>query len=347
MADIKSETWGTTAAGASVQRFSLTNDNGCILRVIELGATVTELHIRDRSGNLADIVLGFDSLADYEENTPYFGCTTGRVANRIAGASFEIDGTRYQLARNHGQHHLHGGDVGLNRRVWKGAPSEHEEGPAVRMTYLSPDGEEGYPGNLAIAVTFALTQRDTFRIDYEATTNKATPVNLTNHSYFNLSGAGSGTVHDHVLSILAGQVTERGEEGIPTGSIVPVSGTPLDFGKPKRIGEDIDQIEGGYDHNFVLNHGGGFYPEPSAKVYDPRSGRTMELFTTEPGVQLYTSYSLEPIRGKDRAQYERFHAVCLETQHFPDAVNRPQFPSVILRPGDTYRQTTEYRFSVR
>ena len=347
VSSVTRDTLGTMSDGRAVDRFTLTNGNGSILRTIALGATATELHVRDRGGVLGDVLLGFDTAAEYEANPPFMGCTTGRVANRISGAQFVLDGTTYQLARNFGEHHLHGGEVGLHQRLWSGEAVEHPDGPAVRFTYLSPDGEEGYPGNLSMAVTYVLTEADGMRIEYEATTDKATPVNLTNHSYFNLSGAAGGDIFGHELVIHAAKATERGEEGVPTGEIVPVAGTPLDFTRPKRIGADIDKIEVHYDHNYVLDHGGGEEAALSAEAFDPASGRVMQLFTTEPGVQLYTSYYLEPIKGKGGVTYQRFQGLCLETQHFPDAVNKPQFPSVILRPGETYRQVTEYRFSTR
>ena len=344
---VKEDIFGKTSNGKMVRRYTLKNRQGSILKVIELGATATELHVADREGNFADVVLGFETVAEYERNEPYLGCTTGRVANRITGGRFELDGAEYQLALNFGKHHLHGGVVGLHQRLWKGRPFEHAAGPSVRFTYLSPDGEEGYPGNLSIAVVYVLTHGNGLRIEYEATTDKPTPVNLTNHSYFNLSGAGAGTIYDHMLTLHADRATERGEDGIPTGEIVPVAGSPLDFTMPKRMGEDIGGLEVGYDHNFVLNHGAVDQPELSAEVYDPKSGRVLQLFTTEPGVQLYTSYYMEPMAGKGGVEYKPFQAFCLETQHYPDSVNKPQFPSIVLRPSETYRQITEYRFSTR
>ena len=345
--NIKKDTFGTTSDGKPIARYTLENRNGSVLKVIELGATTTELHVRDRNGNLEDFVLGFDTTAEYEENTPYVGCTTGRVANRITNGNFELDGVNYQLAKNFGENHLHGGVVGLHQRVWNSEPVVHKDGPAVRFTYLSPDGEEGYPGNLLITVVYVLTQDDGFRIEYEATTDKPTPVNLTNHTYFNLAAAGKKELFNHRLTIHADKTTERGNEGIPTGAIVPVKGTPLDFTKPKRIGKHIGKLEVGYDHNYVLNHGSGENPALSAEVFDPESGRVMRLFTTEPGVQLYTSYYMENVSCKGGSLYSQWQALCLETQHFPDSLNKPNFPSIILRPGKVYRQITEYRFSVR
>ena len=347
MNGITEELFGTTGEGNEVKRYTLVNSSGSILKVIELGATATELHVRDREGNLSDVVLGFETSVEYEENSPYLGCTTGRVANRISNGRFELDGVEYQLARNFGKHHLHGGVVGLHKRVWKSEPVEHDSGPAVKFRYLSPEDEEGYPGELSITVLYILTEKDSLRIEYEATTSQATPVNLTNHTYFNLSGAGSGPIYDHVLTLNGDRFTEPDADGVPTGAILPVEETPLDFNEPKRIGEDFKELPIGYDHNYVLNHGGGDQPQLSAEVYDPKSGRVMRMFTTEPGVQFYTSGFLEKTVGKGGAVYDQFHALCLEAQHFPDSVNKPQFPSVILRPGEIYRQVTEYRFSVR
>ena len=341
------DTFGTTAGGEAVERFTLTNGNGTIARIISLGATVTELHVEDREGGLADVVLGFDTVAEYEENAPYVGCIIGRVGNRIAHGRFELDGTEYVLARNFGDHHIHGGEVGFHQRLWHGqvVAGTGSGDASVRFTYTSPDGEEGYPGRLDVSVVYTLTEEDGLRIDYEATTDKPTPVNLTNHSYFNL--AASSQIMGHQLKIAAQTYTERGEEGVPTGAIVPVAATPMDFTEAKPIGTDIGKLEVGYDHNFVLDHGGGEEAELSAHVYEPDTGRVMQLFTTEPGVQLYTSYYLQKMPGKGGAVYDQWQALCLETQHYPNSPNQENFPSVILRPGEQYRQTTEYRFSVR
>lgn len=347
MIDVRRAFYGTCSDGQTVDQFTLVNRNGSDLKVIELGATVTELHVRDREGTLSDIVLGFDRLAEYEVNEPYFGCTVGRVANRIREGRFELDGRIYQLACNLGDHHLHGGTVGLHKRTWRGEALTHIQGPAVRFTYESRHDEDRYPGNLSSTVTYVLTHEDGLRIEYEATTDRATPVNLTNHSYFHLSGAGSGTVFDHQVKLFAGHYTEPDAESMPTGAILSVEGTALDFREAKPIGLEIGGLSTGYDHNFVLDQDGADQPKLSAEVYDPKSGRVMRFFTTEPGVQFYTSYYLSETRGKGGATYEQFHALCLEAQHFPDSVNQPHFPSVILRPGETYRQITEYRFSVR
>ena len=337
------DTLGETAGGEAVERFTLTNANGAILRLISLGATISELHVRGRDGAMEDVVLGYDEVADYEANVPYVGCVIGRVANRIAAGRFELDGTVYELARNFGANHIHGGNVGFHQRLWHGQTAAGVD-PAVRFAYTSPDGEEGYPGRLEVAVTYTLTAADGVRIDYEAATDRATPVNLTNHAYFNL--AGGGVVSGHEVRIAARTYTERGDEGLPTGAIIPVVGTPLDFTASKPLAVDIDKLEVGYDHNFVLD-GGGSEATFAAEVFEPGSGRVMKVFTTQPGVQLYTSYYLHDHIGKGGRQYGQWQALCLETQHYPDSPNQPDFPSVILRPGERYHQTTEYRFSVR
>ena len=349
MTEVQRDEYGTTADGQAVDLFTLTNAHGTTARLITLGATVTELHVRDREGNLGDVVLGFDSVADYVVNPAYFGCVVGRVANRVSNARFTIDGVTYEVAANfEARHHIHGGIVGFTHKVWNGEVIARESGAAVRLDYLSADGEEGYPGNLSIAVTYQLTAEDGIRLEYEATTDKPTPLNVTNHTYFNLSGHDAGKVLDHVVRIDADFGTEHGGDGIPTGQILSVAGTPIDFRQPTPIGDRIGQLESGYDHNYVL--AGESRPEPVlfGEVYDPAGGRVVEGFTTEPGVQLYTSGFLATDRSKGGGSgYGQFEGFCLETQHFPDAINKPHFPSVVLRPGQTYRQITEYRFSTR
>lgn len=347
MTEAHRESFSSGTDGQTADLYTLTNSKGTIARLTNLGATLTQLHAHDRDGNLSDVTLGYDTVADYEVNPAYMGCVVGRVANRISNASFVVDGVTYQVARNFAEHHhLHGGIIGFTHRYWSGEIIQHESGQAIRFEYLSADGEEGYPGNLSIAVTYILTDGNAIRIEYEATTDKATPLNVTNHAYFNLSGHAAGTIHDHVFRIDADFATERGEEGIPTGQILSVTGTPLDLRQPTRIGERIDASEFGFDHNFVLASERRSEPVPFAEVYDPTSGRVMEASTTEPGVQLYTSGFLDTDMSKGGGDgYGRFEGFCLETQHFPDAVNKPHFPSVVLRPGETYRQITEYRFS--
>lgn len=342
------EAFGKTSDGTAVEAFTLKNKNGMVVKLITLGATVTELHVPDKNGKTADVVLGFDNVAGYESaDNQHFGCTTGRVCNRIAGGKFTLDGKEYKLAQNNGPNHLHGGvKRSLAKVVWKGEVVK--ETPAVRFSYSSPDGEEGYPGKLDITVTYTLTDANELRIDYTATTDKATPVNLTNHSYFNLSGAGTETVLDHELTLAADSYTATDDTLIPTGKIASVAGTPLDFRKPTRVGERIDQVDKkpflGYDHNFVLSKRED-QPTLAAKVRDPKSGRVMTVLTTQPGVQLYTGNHLKSQKGKGGLVYKPRSALCLETQHFPDSVNHPEFPSIILKPGAAYKQTCTYAFS--
>ena len=343
---VAKDIFGETNDGQAVERFTLTNGNGLVARVMTYGATLTELLVPDRDGKLGDVVLGFDGFAQYEKESPYFGCTTGRVANRIAGGRFTLDGVHYELAVNDGPNHLHGGLKGFDKVIWKGEAVEKAEGPAVRFTYLSPDGEEGYPGNMSVSVIYVLTQDDALRIEYQATTDKATPINLTNHSYFNL--AGSGDILGHILTLHAARYTEPDETLIPTGRLLPVAGTPLDFARPAVVGGRIGRIDiGGYDHNFAIDREAGVDLAPTAELYEPGSGRAMELLTTEPGVQFYSGNFLDGLKGKGDAIYEKHAALCLETQHFPDSINQPEFPSAVLRPGETYRQVTVHRFSVR
>ncbi len=341
--NLKKSSFGTSLDGQPVDLYTLTNANGLIARITNYGTIITELHTPDRDGKLADVVLGFDKLDPYLQKHPFFGAVAGRVANRIAKGQFTLDGRTYRLAVNNGPNHLHGGLKGFDKKVWQAEP---QSGSAVKFTYTSPDGEEGSPGTLAVAITMALTDANELRIDYSATTDKPTPVNLTNHSYFNLGGAGD--VLGHELMLAADSFTPSDANLIPTGEIKSVKGTPMDFTKPKRIGADFGKLTNtpvGYDHNFVLNSGGKALAL-AARAYEPKSGRVMETLTTEPGVQLYTGNFLNgTLTGKHGVVYAQHAGFCLETQHFPDAVNQPAFPSIILRPGQTYRQTTIYRFS--
>jgi aldose 1-epimerase len=348
--------FGKTPEGETVEVFTLSAKGGLRAQLISWGATLIELQAPDKDGKLADVVLGFDDLASYLKNPAYFGCTTGRVANRIAGGTFRIDGKTYQVAKNNGPNHLHGGLRGLDKRVWKAEPLETEKGPAVRFRYRSPDGEEGYPGNLSITVTYTLTHDDELRIDYEATADQPTPVNLTNHAYFNLAGEGSGTILDHELEIAADHYTPVDATFIPTGEIAPVKDSIMDFNHAMAVGARIGRLPGdasrgdpgGYDHNYVLRKSQAGALELAARLHDKKSGRVLEISTTEPGVQLYTGNYLDgSIRGKGGKTYAKHAALCLETQHFPDSVNHPEFPSVVLRPGATYRSTTVHKFSTR
>ena len=348
---VSKESFGQTEDGQAVDRYTLTNANGITARIITYGAMLTELHVPDRDGNSGDIVLGFNNLESYLEGHPYFGCTTGRVANRIAKGKFSLNGKDYTLATNNGPNHLHGGDKGLDKRVWDAREVKASNGVAVEFHYLSPDGEEGYPGNLDIHVTYTLTNDNELRIDYKATTDQATPVNLTNHSYFNLAGEGNGNIYEHVLTLNASNYTPADETLIPIGAIVPVDGGIMDFTEPKRIGRDIKAAGGdpaGFDHNWVLDKSETGALEKFAEVYEPTTGRVMEISTTEPGVQFYSGNFLDgKLTGKSGKVYHQHYAFCLETQHFPDSINQPNFPSVVLNPGETYTHTTVHKFSTR
>lgn len=341
--------FGKTKDGDNVELFTLTSKNGVIAKVMTLGATLTELHVPDKTGKTADVVFGFDDVAGYQsDRNGFYGCTTGRVANRIAKGKFTLDGKEYTLALNNGPNHLHGGvKRSLDKVIWKAEKVTGENGDGVKFTYTSPDGEEGYPGKLDLTVTYTLSDKNALRIDYTAKTDKATPVNLTNHTYFNLAGAGAETILDHELMVAADRYTPTDDTLIPTGKLAPVAGTPFDFNKPTRIGERIDQLVKtpamGYDHNFV-------FAKPdvknvAAKLRDPASGRTLTLYTDQPGVQVYSGNFLKGAAGKGGKPYKLRSALCLETQHFPDSVNQPSFPSVILKPGDTYKQACIWAFS--
>jgi aldose 1-epimerase len=340
--------FGKTADGTPIELYTLSNGR-LTVKVMTYGAIVTEIHAPDRDGKPGDVALGFETLQPYLDGHPHFGCATGRFANRIAKGRFTLDGKTYQLPINNGPNTLHGGLKGFDKKVWKAEDVSGPAGPAVRMMYLSPDGEEGFPGNLSVAITYTVTSDDALKIDYEATTDKTTPVNLTNHTYFNLGGVGSGAILDHEIMINADQYTAVDDTLIPTGELATVKGTPLDFTTPMPIGARIDEIKGaagGYDHNYVLK-GNGKTPVLAARVHDPKTGRVLEAFTTEPGVQFYTGNFLDgSVKGKGTS-YGKRSGFCLEAQHFPDSVNQPSFPSTILRPGETYRQTSIYKFSAK
>ena len=328
--------------------FTARNTHGLTAKWIARGATLAELHVPDREGRLADVVLGFDDEAGYRSgDNQHFGCTTGRYANRIRGGRFALDGVDYQLAVNNGPNHLHGGSKrGLDKVEWNGEPLA--DGAGVRFTYTSPDGEESYPGTLTLAVTYLLTDNNGLRIEYEATTDRPTIINLTNHSYFNLSGQGAGSILDHELWLDADRYTPVDETLIPTGELAEVAGTPLEFRAACSIGSRIAQLSetpaGGYDHNYVLNGSAGTLRK-IAELRDHRSGRVMTVETDQPGVQLYTGNGLQGQTGKQGKTYSRHSALCLETQHFPDSPNQPQFPSTVLRPEETYRHVCVYSFS--
>ena len=340
--------FGKTADGKAVEMFTLTNANGVEVRAITYGAIVTSIRVPDRAGAMADVVLGFDRLDGYLGTHPYFGTIVGRYGNRIAGGKFTLDGKTYTLATNNGPNHLHGGKVGFDKAVWTGAAAA--PGARVVLTHTSPDGDEGYPGTLKATVTYTLTDHNELVVDYLATTDKATPINLTQHTYFNL--AGTGDILGHELTLHADRYTPVDATLIPTGELAPVAGTPFDFRKPTPVGARIDgaheQLKhgGGYDHNFVLNGKAGEL-RPAARLADPKSGRTLDVSTTEPGVQFYSGNFLDgTLKGKSGQVYQRRAGLCLETQHYPDSPNKPQFPSSILRPGQEYRTKTVFRFGV-
>jgi len=341
--------FGKTPDGTPVDLYVLKNGN-LTVKVMTYGAIITEIDAPDRNGKEGDVVLGFDSLEGYLGVHPYFGSTVGRVANRIARGKFTLGGKEYTLATNNGPNALHGGIKGFNKVVWKAEPTSQAGGPAVKLAYTSPDGEEGYPGNLSASVTFTVTDKDELKIEYSATTDKATPINLSNHSYFNLAGRTTEPILGHEVMLAADNYTPVDDTLIPTGEIAPVAGTPLDFTKPTDIGARIKQIKAepvGYDHNFVLNSGGKSL-SLAARVYEPKTGRILEMSTTEPGVQFYTGNFLDgTITGKDGIVYRQHHGFCLEAQHFPDSINHPNFPSAVLEPGKTYSQTTVYKFSAK
>ncbi len=345
--------FGKTKDGTPVDIYTLTNRHGMTAKVMTYGATLTELIVPDRAGRPADVVLGFDRIEPYLAGTPYFGATVGRVANRIARGTFTLNGKTYHLATNNGPHHLHGGNVGFDKVVWQAEVIPANDGQAVKFTHRSPDGDEGYPGTLDVTVTYTLTDGNELRLDYTATTDKPTPLNLTNHTYFNLAGEGNGLILDHVMMIAADSFTPTDDLLIPTGQILPVKGTMMDFTSPTPLGARIDKVPsappGGYDHNFVLRPAPAGQPlRLAARVVEPRSGRTMEVRTTEPAIQLYTGNFLDgTIKNRNGVPYLKHSAFCLETQHYPDSVNHPNFPSTILEPGTLYRSTTVYAFSAR
>ena len=347
-ATVEKSSFGKLSDGTEIEQYTLTNAKGAVAKVITYGATLSELWIPDKAGKNADVVLGFDNLASYAGEHPFFGATVGRYGNRIAKGKFSIDGKEYSLFLNNGPNSLHGGKVGFNRKVWKAEPVRVTHGSGVKFTYVSMDGEEGYPGTLTVHVTYELADDNSLKISYHASTDKPTVVNLTNHSYFNLSGAGSGDILKEVLQLDADHYTPVDDTLIPTGELKSVEGTPFDFRKPAAIGARNSQIPGiaGYDHNFVLNGASGKVRK-IGEVSDPVSGRQMEIFTSEPGVQLYVSLGLDgSIKGIGGA-YQKFGALCLETQHFPDSPNHPQFPSTLVRPGEDLQTETIYKFSAK
>jgi aldose 1-epimerase len=348
---LRMRAFGKTAQGEPVDLYTLTNAKGVEAEIATYGGIVVSLKTPDRAGKMADIVLGFETLDGYLKGHPYFGAIIGRYGNRIANGKFQLNGVDYTLARNNGDHHLHGGLAGFDKVVWKARDVTRTDGQALELRYMSKDGEEGYPGNLSVTVTYTLTENSELRIDYSATTDKDTVVNLTNHSYFNLAGQGEGDILGHEVTIYSEKFTPVDQGLIPTGELRPVEGTPFDFRQPHTIGERIDGNDAqlvfgkGYDHNFVLSNQGGTLAL-AARVREPKSGRVMDVHTTEPGLQFYTGNFLDgTLTGKAGKVYNRRFAFCMETQHYPDSPNKPGFPSVVLKPGRQYRTTTIYHFS--
>ena len=345
--------FGKTPDGTESFLYTLGNKNGMEARITNYGGIVVSLMVRDRNGNLADIVLGYDSLARYVKDTPYFGALIGRYGNRIGKGEFQLGGAKYTLAKNNGPNHLHGGLKGFDKVVWNVDEKASIPGESLVLTYLSKDGEEGYPGNLTVRVVYAVTSNNELRIDYSASTDKATVVNLTHHSYFNLAGEGNGSILDHELFIDAARFTPVDTTLIPTGELRNVVGTPMDFTTQTAIGarinDNYEQLQkgGGYDHNWVLNKPIGSMGL-AARVYDKASGRVMEVLTTEPGMQFYSGNFLNgTLVGISGVKYQHRYGFCLETQHFPDSPNKSEFPTTVLEPGKPYTSTTVYRFSAK
>jgi len=351
---IRKESFGKAASGEQIDLYTLSNEKGLEVAITNFGATVVVLKVPDRTGKAADVVLGFDALEGYENGTAYFGATVGRYGNRIGGGKFSIDGRTYTLPKNNGDNTLHGGIVGFDKKVWKAREIASKGGESLEFSYLSADGEEGFPGNLSVKVVFALpADRNELKIDYTATTDKDTVLNLTNHSYFNLAGEGKGDILDHVLTLHAKQFTPVDKTLIPTGELRDVAGTPMDFTRAtaigKRINENNEQLVfgKGYDHNWVIASEGRKRLTLAAEAYDPKSGRRLEVLTTEPGVQFYSGNFLDGSKGKANKAYGQRAAFCLETQHFPDSPNHPNFPSTLLKPNSVFRSQTVFRFSTK
>lgn len=342
MADLVVEPFAATADGVAVGRITLENAAGARARLLDLGATLAELWVPDRAGALGDVLLGFDTAAEYAAPGRWFGCTVGPVANRIAGARFELDGVLHRLEANDGPNHLHGGSAGLSEKRWRASPVARPEGPAVRFTVSRPDGEGGYPGNLDVEVVYVLGDDGALRIESRATSDAPTLVNLTNHACFDLSC--SGSILDHELDLGADRYLEADAAHLPTGRVLPAAGTPFDFRRTKPIGRDL-AAAGGYDHHFVLKDVADARLVRAARVRDPGSGRGLETWTTAPGFQLYTGGGLDGLLGKRGVRYDACAGFCLEAQHPPDAVHHPAFPSVVLRPGQTWRQVTIHRLT--
>jgi aldose 1-epimerase len=346
-----SASFGKTTDGTEVQLFTLTNANGVKATITNYGGTLTSLLVPDKDGKMGDVILGFDNVSGYQSPEfvkagPYFGALIGRYGNRIKGGKFTLEGKQYTLATNNGPNSLHGGLKGFDKVVWQAEPGSSADGQSLKLTYVSKDGEEGYPGTLTVAVEYTLTADNALKIDYTATTDKATVLNLTNHAYFNLNHGAGKDVLNHEVTLPADRYTVVDVTLIPTGELKPVKGTPFDFTTPHAIGERIGQVPGGYDHNWVLNTATGEHA--AATVYDPATGRTLEVTTDQPGIQFYTGNFLDgTLKGKGGTVYGKHAGFCLETQHFPDSPNQPKFPSTELKPGETYHTVSTYKFGVR
>ena len=346
------EVFGHTPDGTPVQLYSLDNENGLQVKICTLGGALVELRAPDRQGDWDNLILGYDSLEEYRGNRGHFGALVGRCANRIGAGRFELDGKTYELARNEkGINHIHGGEHGFGHAVWRDEAISRGAEPMLRLSHFSPDGDQGYPGNLSVTVHYSLSRDNALHIRYSAAIDAPCPVNLTNHAYFNLAGAASGDVLGHELQIFADSFTPSNETKLPTGELRPVAGTPFDFLRPRLIGERIEhdysqlKMAGGYDHNWVLNNDGQGQ-SLAARVLEPDSGRVMEMHATQPGVQFYSGNSIvRDLAGRDGAVYQPRWGFCLETQHFPDSPNRPEFPSAVLRPGRRYEHHTSFKFS--
>ena len=345
---VEKSTFGNMPDGARVDLYVLTNSHGLEAKVMTYGATLVSVKVPDRGGKFANVTLYLDTFDDYLRGHPLFGSVVGRYANRIAGAKFTLDGVEYPITPNAGKNHIHGGRQGFQKIVFAAVPVRGERSVGVELSHTSPDGHEGYPGTLAVKVTYTLSDDNELRMEYTARTDKPTHVNLTNHAYWNLAGDGSGDVLGHVLMLAADRYLPADAAKIPSGELKNAEGTPMDFTRPKAIGSRIDQVEGrNYDHCYVITEKPGARPRLAARAVDPQSGRVMEVYTTQPGVQLYTAKGLNGRLQAGGVPYGPYHGFCLETQHFPDSPNRPKFPSTVLRPGQIYREVTVHRFGIQ
>lgn len=345
--NVEQSAWGVTPEGDSITMFTLTDGKGVEAKLINYGATLVSLKMPDRNGSYEDVTLGYDNLEGYISGTSYIGASIGRYANRIGKASFKLDGVTYKVTKNDGNNHLHGGTKGFHKVIWNAEPFSTPDSAGVTFTYFSKDGEEGFPGNLTVTNIFALKKDATLVNIISATTDKKTVATFTHHSYFNLTGNAKRDILDHELTIFADTYTPVDKELIPTGKIMPVKGTPLDFTEPKAVGARIKEVEGGYDHNFILNKQAGEL-SLAARMYEPVSGRVMEVYATEPAIQFYSGNFLDgTIIGKGGKPYPKYYAFCLEPEHFPDSPNRPEFPTTVINPGETHTNVMVFKFTAR